>query len=330
VIPATSTAAVADDADDPAVWINAADRTRSLILGTNKVAAPGGALYAFGLDGKVRQVVKPLDRPNNVDVEYGLATPEGPVDIAVVTERLQSRLRVYRITADGLVPIDAGGIRVLDGETGEAAMPMGIALYRRPRDGEIYAVVAPKTGATSNYLWQYRLSFDAAAGSVRGSLVRRFGTFSGSGEIEAVAVDDALGYVYYSDEEFAIRKWAADPDDPRAGTELATFGRGAFTLQREGIAIVAKEDGTGYIVCTDQIPGGSVLRIYPREGRNGQPHAHDPALTTVLTAADTTDGIDTTTANLGERFPAGALVMMNSVGKNYQLYDLRAVLPIVR
>ena len=71
VKPTARTAAVSDDADDPAVWINAKDPSRSLIVGTNKVAAPGGAFYAFGLDGQVRQRIGPLDRPNNVDVEYG-------------------------------------------------------------------------------------------------------------------------------------------------------------------------------------------------------------------------------------------------------------------
>ena len=44
--------------------------------------------------------------------------------------------------------------------------------------------------------------------------MRRFGTFSGLGEIEAVAVDDALGYVYYADEGTGIHKWHADPDAP--------------------------------------------------------------------------------------------------------------------
>jgi 3-phytase len=72
--PVTVTATVADDADDPAIWIDRANPERSLIVGTNKVAAPDGALYVFGLDGAVREIVKPLDRPNNVDIEYGLMT----------------------------------------------------------------------------------------------------------------------------------------------------------------------------------------------------------------------------------------------------------------
>lgn len=324
--PAMATAAVADDADDPAIWTNRAHPERSLIVGTNKVAAPDGALYVFGLDGAVRQVVKPLDRPNNVDIEYGLATPNGPIDIAVATERLQSRLRVYRITENGLAPIDGGGIKVLDGETGERAMPMGISLYRRPRDGAIFAIVAPKSGAITNYLWQYLLTVDAATGAVVGKLVRRFGNFSGGGEIEAVAVDDALGYVYFADEEFALRKWHADPDHAEANRELGVFGRDGFTDQREGIAIVGNPDGAGFILVADQINNGSILRLYRREGQPGQPHTHDPAVAAIATSADSTDGIEVTQTPLPGRFPGGFLAMMNSRDRTFQIYDLAEVM----
>ena len=321
--PSFATSAVADDADDPAIWINRVNPRRSLIVGTNKVAAPDGALYVFDLDGTVRQIVKPLDRPNNVDVEYGLATPAGPIDIAVVTERFQGRLRVYRIGETGLVPIDGGGIRVLEGQLGPAAMPMGISLYRRPRDGSLFAIVAPKIGDTTNYLWQYRLTFDTAAGVVRGTMVRRFGNFSGTGEIEAVAVDDELGYVYYADEEFGLRKWLADPDQPEANRELAVFGKNKFSGQREGIAILGNSDGTGFIICNDQLPGRSVLHVFRREGQPGRPHDHDPAVAAIATGADNTDGIDASLMALGPRFPGGLLAMMNSRGRNFQFYDLR-------
>jgi 3-phytase len=331
ISPVRVTTAVADDADDPAVWVDRADPSRSLILGTNKVAAPDGALYVFGLDGRVRQVVRMLDRPNNVDVEYGLPFRDGPIDIAVVTERFQHRLRVFHVSDSGLLPVDGGGIPVLQGETGEARMPMGIALYRRPRDGAIFAIVSPKTGASANYLWQYRLEMDPETARMRGTFVRRFGRFSGAGEIEAIAVDDGLGYVYYADEEYGIRKWHADPDHPAAAEELAVFGRDGFARQREGIAIVAREDGTGYIVCTDQIGGGSRLRIYPRAGMPGKPHAHEPAIVSVVTEADATDGIEIVPSDLGGPFSGGLLVMMNSRARNFQLYrweDVEAALRI--
>lgn len=90
-----------------------------------------------------------IDRPNNVDVEYGLTLQGRPADIAVATERLKSRLRVFLIPRDGgpLTDISStAGAAILQGETGEPAEPMGIALYRRPSDGAIFAIVTPKSG----------------------------------------------------------------------------------------------------------------------------------------------------------------------------------------
>ncbi len=316
-----ATEAVGKDPDDPAIWIHPSDPERSLILGTDKTATPQGGLYVFGLDGKVRQNITGLDRPNNVDVEYGLKLGGRRVDVAVLTERYQQRLRVYRIQPDGsgLSDISSGGLTVFEGQQGEQAAPMGIALYRRPRDGAVFAVVGRKTGPRDGYLWQYRLE-DDGTGKVRAAKVREFGRFSGTGEIEAIAVDDALSYVYYADEGDGIHKWHADPDHPDAVRELAHFGRDGFRADREGIAIYAKPDDTGYIVCTDQLPGNSEYRVYRREGKTGAPHDHSELVAVLRGGADSTDGIEVTSTPLGTRFPNGLLVAMNSAGRNFLMY----------
>ena len=319
---ALATASVTDDADDPAVWVHPSDPVRSLIIGTNKVAAPAGALVVFGLDGKIRQTISGLDRPNNVDVEYGLMVGGQPTDIAVVTERLKNRLRIFKLPRDGgpLTDISAGGgAPVLAGETGERSEPMGIALYRRPHDGAVFAIISPKTGPRDGYLWEYRLE-DDGAGRVKATQVRRFGGFSGLKEIEAIAVDDALGYVYYADEGNGIHKWHADPEHPDAGRELAHFGKTEFTGDHEGIAIYARQDGTGYILCTDQIDGNSHYHIYRREGGPGGPHDHAQMIKCVRGGADATDGIEAVSAPLGPQFPNGLLVVMNSGPKNFLIY----------
>lgn len=316
------TSAVTEDADDPAVWVHASDPAQSLILGTNKVAAPAGALVIFGLDGKIRQTIAGFDRPNNVDVEYGLMVGGQPIDIAVATERLKHRLRIFKISRDGAPLIDissGGGAPVLAGETGERAEPMGIALYRRPLDGAVFAIVSPKTGPLQGYLAQYRLE-DDGAGKVKVIPVRRFGSFLGGKEIEAIAVDDALGYVYYADEGSGIHKWHADPDHVDAGRELAHFGRTEFTGDHEGIAVYTRPDGTGYIVCTDQIKGNSHYHIYRREGGPGGPHDQARMIQCVRGSADSTDGIEITSAPLGPQYPNGLLVVMNSGARNFLLY----------
>lgn len=322
VRPALATAPVSRDPDDPAIWVHPSAPEQSLILATDKVPAPQGALVVFGLDGKIRQTVAGIDRPNNVDVEYGLLLQGQAIDIAVVTERLRRRLLVFRIATDGSGLSDissGGGLPVFDGERGERGEPMGIALYRRPRDGIIFAILSRKTGPRVGYVWQYRLE-DDGGGRVKAVKVRELGLFSGAGEIEAIAVDDALGYVYYADEGDGIHKWHADPDHPEAGRELAHFAKTGFSGDREGIGIYAREDGTGYIVCTDQLAGNSAYYIYTRQGKAGNPHDHSPLLKGFRGGADSTDGIEVTSADLGAQFPSGLLIAMNSAGRNFLLY----------
>jgi 3-phytase len=238
---------------------------------------------------------------------------------------MQRRLRVFRSPGDGgpLIDLAPSGLPVLDGQDGEAGEPMGIALYRRPHDGAVFAIVSPKTGGVTDYLWQYRLESDGR--HVTAKLARRFGTFSGigpapgeAGEIEAVVVDDLLGYVYYSDERFGIRKWRADPDADDADVELAAFGTDGYLGDREGLAIYTRPDGTGYLVSSDQVEGGSRLHVYRREGDEGRPH-HHPTLAIIQTSSDETDGLDVTARPL-PGFPGGALVMMNSGSRNFQIY----------
>ena len=308
------------DPDDPAVWINKADPAQSLVLGTMKVAAPDGALVVFGVDGKIRQTLTGPDRPNNVDVEYGLDLDATPTDIAVVTERLGRRLRVYQIGRDGTVrDISSGTMPILAGAPGDEGAPMGIGLYRRPKDGAVFAIVSPKAGQRVNYLWQYRLA-DDGTGRVAATFVRRFGTFSGSGEIEAIAVDDELGYVYYADEVAGIHKWHADPGAPGADQQLALFATAGYRQDREGIGIYSLPGGTGYIVSVDQLPGESIFHVYKREGEPGRPHDHSKVLLSFKGGADGTDGLDVSSAPLGPDFPDGLVIAMNSSARNFLLY----------
>lgn len=326
IAPVCATEPVAGDADDPAIWRNEADPASSLIIATDKVGAPSGALAVFDLDGGLRQLVSGIDRPNNVDVEYGLALGGERVDIAVTTERGRSSLRFFAVGADGLAELPpAGGLRVFEGCEGDEAAPMGIGLYRRPGDGRVFAVVSRKSGPSRGYLWQYEIH-DDGAGALALTKVRELGDFSGEGEIEALCVDDEAGFIYYADEALAIRQWAADPDSPDAGHELAQFGTEGFGGDREGIAILPTGPGAGWIVCTDQVESGSFARLYRREGEPGAPYAH-PLVGVVATGADETDGLEICGRPLGPSFPEGLVVAMNSGERNFLLYDLRDLAP---
>jgi 3-phytase len=324
VTPVRATASVPHDPDDPAIWRHPSDPARSLIIATDKVETVGG-LYVFTLDGRLEQVIEPLDRPNNVDVEYGVTLGTRAVDIAVVTERKRHRLRVFAIEASGrLEDLAPEGLPILVGGAGDRGEPMGVGLYRRPVDGAVFVVVSPKSGGAGAYLAQYRLDV-GEKGRLRATLVRRFGAFSqrgpastDPGEIEAIVVDDELGYVYYSDERCCLRKYHVDPDVPDADVELAAFGLANYEFDREGVALYVEPEGRGYLVSTDQISGSSKLHLYPRAGAPGHPHRHE-VVASVVTSSDATDGIDVTSTPL-PGFDRGLVVMMNSGSKNFLLY----------
>lgn len=294
--PAVETESAALDVDDPAIWVNPAGRARSLVIGTVKRPKPDGALVVFNLDGKIEQTVSGLDRPNNVDV-LG--------ELCVATERLARRLLVYRIHSAKPFLRLLGEVPVFEGEPGEAGAPMGIALYQRPRDKALFAVVSRKTGPRQGYLWQYRLWVDPA--SVRGEKVREFGAFSGQGEIEAVAVDGKRGLIYYSDEDCCVRVYRADPDAARAGEEVDRFAAEGFQGNREGIAVAGP-----YVIVTDQRDPRSEYRVYRRSDR--------APVAVWRGMAQSTDGIDAVAAPMGPLFPLGLFVAMNNAGRNFHFY----------
>ena len=304
---------VRHDTDDPAIWINPADSSKSLIIGTDKDV--DGALYAFDLAGKVVKRVDGIKRPNNVDIAYGITLNGKKLDIAVTTEREANKIRIF--TLPDLQPIDNGGIEVFAGETEKG--PMGIALYTRPTDHAIFAIVGRKSGPKEGYLWQYELK-DNGSGAVIGEMVRKFGKYSGKKEIEAIAVDNELGYIYYSDEQVGVRKYHADPA-AKNNQELALFAQTGFSEDHEGIAIYKTGVKTGYILVSNQ--GSQTFMIYPREGNKSNPHQYE-LLTEIPVSAIETDGTDATNVNLGANYPDGIFVAM-STDKTFHFYDWRLI-----
>jgi myo-inositol-hexaphosphate 3-phosphohydrolase len=78
-------------------------------------------------------------------------------------------------------------------------------------------------------------------------------------------------------------------------------------------------------VCTDQIDGNSQYRIFRREGTEADPHDHSELVKVFRGGADATDGIDATTFPLGEAFPSGLFVAMNSSSRNFLLFRWRDI-----
>ncbi|HEV3365131.1 MAG TPA: phytase, partial [Acidimicrobiia bacterium] len=190
-----------DSADDPAIWVNAADPSKSVVIGNDK----GDALEVYNLSGA--RIQRIATGHGNVDVRTGFPLSGSTVDIAAAAS---SGIRVYRIdpATQQLTNITDGGR--ISGVSGE-----GFCLYRSPVSGLVYAFIITRAG----FVQQVRLGDANANGLVDGQLVRSFMVGS---ESEGCVADDELGHLYISEEDVGIWKYGAEPSTP-TGTGSRTL-----------------------------------------------------------------------------------------------------------
>ena len=307
ITPDVITEFTLNDTDDPTIWVNSNDPEESIVFGTDKKT--NGAIYAFDLDGKIieNKTIRKIQRPNNVDIEYGFQLNDSTVtDILVFTEREKQQIRIFSVP--DMKPLDGGGFKVFEDEGLVAnRLPMGVSLFKSPKDENIYAIVGRKTGPADGYLYQYALRSDSLG--VTSNYVRKFGKFSGVKEIEAIAVDDKNAFVYFSDEGVCIKKYHAEPS--MGNEEISCFGGKYFDEDIEGIAIATYEDGHGYLIVSNQQKGE--FNIFDRET--------NVYITAVNLSTTETDGCEAVTVPLNDTFKNGLFVAMNDE-KNFYFYDL--------
>jgi 3-phytase len=239
---------------DAAIWVNSSDPSKSLVFATER-APITGRLYSYDLSGQNVQSSLPLEGPGLVDLKTGITLGGQTFDLVAVAEADQARIKLFSIDrTTGMMTDITGFTGVFVDRTGDSAIPVGVAIYRRPSDNAGFVVVSPRTGPMIDYLYQYQMSL--VAGKINLLYKRRFGSFSTiaspvSADVKGLIVDDAAGYVYYSDRGFGIRKYLADPDAPNPNQELAVFGQQEFMGDRNGLSIHGKADGTGYLLSVD-------------------------------------------------------------------------------
>lgn len=296
-----------NDTDDPAIWVHPEDPSKSIVFGTDKET--NGAIYAFDLSGKIieAKTIRGIERPNNVDIEYGFRLNDSTqTDILVFTEREKQQIRMFAVPE--MKPLDGGGFPVFtDEEVRGNRLPMGISLYKSPKDGTVYAIVGRKTGPENGYLYQYELRGNRTG--IQANLVRKFGSFSGQKEIEAIAVDDEEGFIYYSDEGVCIKKYYAEPS--MGDKEISCFGGEHFLEDIEGIAIATYPNGEGYLIVSDQQLGQ--FNVFSRKD--------NVFVKAMNLTTHETDGCEVVTIPLNSTFSHGLFVAMNDQ-KNFYFYDL--------
>jgi 3-phytase len=278
------------DADDPAIWVDRVSPAHSVVISTDKSAG----LHVYDLAGRELQFV-PLGKTNNVDLRPDFAFRDGLSPIIAVTNMTDQTVVLLRFDhqARRINPEPVAKIPNFRGES-------GVCLYRS-KGGSMHV------GTSGEHMFrQWRLDVQSN-GTITIKLVR---SFKLSSQAEACAYDDALGRLYIAEEEVGIWRLSAEPENGDAATLVdAIDAKGDFPSDVEGLAIFARNDGTGYLVASNQ--GNSTFRLYRREGDNSYlgrfrvVGCEDDS----VDATTKTDGIEVVSVSLGPKWPSGMLVI---------------------
>lgn len=286
-----------DAADDPAIWVDERNPSRSVVIGTDKKLG----LNVYDLEGKRLQVV-PDGRMNNVDLREGFLLAGKPVTIVAATNRTTKSISLYQFD-----PASRRLSAVADGTLDSGFDdPYGLCMYRSAKSGD-YFVLA--NDSAEGRFRQWKLIDRNGKAAIE--LVREFTVGT---QAEGCAADDELGQLYIAEEDVGLWKYSAEPDGGATRTAIDKVGEGRLTDDVEGVSVYYGQDGKGYLVVSNQ--GEDNYAIYRREGANefvGKFHVvANEALG--IDGSSETDGLDVVSYPLGAGFPAGLLVVQD--GRN--------------
>ena len=246
VAAVAETAPTAEDgANGVAIWVNADDPTKSLILG----AGGSGGLEVYGLDGALRQQLGDIES-THVAVRYGFTIGGRPKPLVLVYESLSSSLLGYTIdAAQSLVRLPGAAI-VADDEL------TGLCTFQSPITGTVFALGMTDGGQ----MLQWELF--AAGDTLEGRLVRSVPLGKG---VEYCVVDDANATMYYGDEALGVLSVPVEPEtDPSRAVVEMIAPRGGIAEEIKGLALVHGADGAGLLLVSDV--SAERLAVYALDG----------------------------------------------------------------
>lgn len=287
-----------DAADDPAIWIDRADPSRSVIIGTQKQSG----LYVYDLSGKVLQFL-PDGRMNNVDLREGFKLGGKPVTLVTSSNRTTRGISIYTLD-----PVTRRLTDVADGlQTTGFDDPYGLCMYRSARTAKTYVFVNQGDGQ----MRQWEL-IATPAGKVRANLVRELPFAS---QVEGCVADDETGMLYIGEEDVGIWRQGAEPRGGPARSMLAAVkDNPALKDDMEGMGLY-KLDGTrGYLIVSSQ--GNDSYAVFRREGDNAYVGSFVVGANASLgiDGISETDGLEVTSAGAGAGFPNGLMIAQD--GRN--------------
>lgn len=300
-----------DAADDPALWIHPNNPSKSLVFGSNKKAG----IEVYSLKG-ARLNFYPVGLINNIDVLQGLIITDDTLSILGGSNRTGNTLDIYRIYGADSLPL----LTSISPKTIQEVY--GFCFYQSQKTGKNYAIVNGKSGAIEQFeiIWK--------KGTLSLQLVRELKAPS---QVEGMVADPSLNRLYVGVEEAGIMVFSAEPEGGDQHTWIADANtqNPNIAYDIEGLALYEK-GGRKYLVASSQ--GNNTFAVFDCTEMNKYIGSFQ-----VIMDSDSiqdTDGIEVTSAALGEEFPKGIFVCQdgynkdgkgNPIPQNFKLVDWREI-----
>lgn len=288
-----------DAADDPAIWVNTADPSRSLIFGTDKK----DGVYVYTLNAKKIGFTQ-LGNINNIDVRTSADKA-----YIVASNRTNQTVDLWVIDSADLSKGARAEMFSLSSKptfSSQSAINIYGACAGLDPEFGLIAFITEDEGPNVE-VWRYN--------NERLDLLT---TFNNGGESEGCVFDDENRVLFISEEETngVLKAYQVDGRMDFSGFTAVDSREGFIAGDPEGVGIYKTTATSGYVVLSSQ--GDSTFNIYDRLA----PHRYRGSFVIAAgTAADgkpidgvsTTDGIEVINLPLNEDFPEGLLIVQDDI-----------------
>ena len=282
-----------DAADDPAIWVNPFDISKSVILGTDKQKG----LAVYDLSGKIIQFL-PSGRLNNVDIRtitYASNQGAESVVVAAASDRDDQTIALFTLDATTQLVSPAGLSGISTGLTEVYGICIG------SYSGSTWIFINDKDGRYQ----QWDLSY--VNGAFDTELVREF---SFDTQPEGCVVDDARGWLYAGEEGRGIWKLRVEPTSELVPVLLAEVGSSGLVADVEGMSIYDSGEEVYLVVSSQRDFSYALFDILNQDRYVGSFQVVDLEDGS-LDGAQETDGLDVVSTPLGSSYPAGLMVVQD-------------------
>jgi len=276
-----------DAADDPAIWRNAEEPAKSLIIGTDKRAG----LYVFGMGGSKKSFL-PEGELNNVDLREVMIDGRKTVLVgaSIRTNATEAYIGLYRLDTD------SAELELLGKYPAGVGEAYGFC-FGQDRAGEVFAYVNTKEG----HVRELTLSF---AGGVPSAVITR--THKLATQPEGCVVDDRTGRLYVGEENAAI--WLYDLNaDSFTPQRFANVNGRELVADVEGLALAPSGENGGYLAASSQ--GDNAYTLYDLV--TGAYVNRFRLVDGVVDGTVETDGIEVMLGDFGPAYPDGLMVVQD-------------------